>query len=290
MKKLFKLVIRLFIAQIISTPDIAISQTVYKGSIHNSRTNEAIPYATVGLMLENIGINADENGYFELNSFKSFPNDTLIVSCLGYKISKVVASGLTTEKQVIQLAEQAIKLNEITISDKSQIKSDNLNKFYNCGSTYVLSHSQVAQHFQIKQANAKLLGIKICQIGSGYENKNCKYRLRIYSMDSITKEPSFDLYDKIIEIQVKNRINLINLKKYNINIPCNDFFIAVEWLKIPSNQVKDTLGYSGSTKYLPIIGWTPRTNKTLEYWELGYQNKWYPYLQKTLLIQAIVKN
>lgn len=290
MKRPFKLGVILLATQLLSAPTIAECQTIYKGSIYNLRTNETIPYATVGLQVENIGINADKNGYFELKSLKSLPNDTLIVSCLGYKVSKIGVNNISSEKTIIRLIEHSIKLSEITISNKSENESDILNKFFKCDYTYTFSYTQLAQHFQAKQTNSKLVGIKICQTAFGNENKMCRYRLRVYSMDSITKAPLYDLYDKIIEIKVKNKVTLINLKKYNINIPCNDFFIAVEWLLIPENEVKDTSKNSGSIKYLPIIGRTQRTNKTLEYWELNYQNKWNPYTQSTLLMQAIIKN
>ena len=289
-QKFFRTGIWIFTIQIIVSPVVSLGQTIYKGSLHNNRTNEIIPYASVGLMKENIGTNADENGNFELKSFMSFPDDTLIISCLGYQVLKIKVSGFDNSSLVMQLKEESIGLKEVVVSNIARPKSDILNKFLKPSHEYTISNTQLAQHFQIKRTNAKLVGIKICYSGYGPKYKNSIYRLRIYAMDSLTKAPSYDLYDKIIEVKAKGPMAFVNLKKYKIIIPDNDFFIAIEWLKVPTNLEKELFKGEVSPSYLPIIGCTQRTEKTLEYWEFSYQNKWFLYEQGTLLMQAIIKN
>jgi CarboxypepD_reg-like domain len=49
-----------------------------------SQTKTPIPYASVYIP-NKIGINCNENGQFQLNLDKTLPNDTITISCVGYK-------------------------------------------------------------------------------------------------------------------------------------------------------------------------------------------------------------
>lgn len=84
------------------------SQITYKGKVYNKNTNEALPYVSVGLMREDIGINANEMGEFKLISFNSYSTDTFIFNCLGYELSKVVVKNIETSFLIETLNEKPI--------------------------------------------------------------------------------------------------------------------------------------------------------------------------------------
>ena len=61
-------------------PFCSFGQKTFTGIVSSENGINKVPYATIGLIKENIGINADENGYFILNSASPKLNDTLIIS------------------------------------------------------------------------------------------------------------------------------------------------------------------------------------------------------------------
>mgnify|MGYP003392382058 FL=1 len=70
-------------------PLFCFGQISITGKVINKRTKEAIAFATVGLVKENIGTNAVEDGSFHLQSIKPILNDSLIISCLGFVTLKL---------------------------------------------------------------------------------------------------------------------------------------------------------------------------------------------------------
>lgn len=274
-------------------PLVCFGQTTYRGTVKDKKNNKAISFATVGLIQENIGTTSDEHGNFELKSFKKNTKDSLIVNCLGYKVFKIKVSDMDTLKVEILLTEKSFNLKEIVVTNKKRLKSEFLNDFKECSGNFEatsVEYPQLAQHFQVQNINCQLTKVKICE-PSAVRGKISRYRLRIYGMDPITKGPSNDLCSKVIEVRTKLKrsgVYTINLEKYNIIIPNTDFFIAVEWLKIPSNYDEKMFGNQGG--YSPWLGWTPRTDLTLESWQLSYGNRWIIRPQNTLLISATIKN
>jgi hypothetical protein len=69
-------------------PSFVIGQTSFTGTVINKNSKEKIPFVSVGLMSENIGTNADENGHFTLASKSSNVSDTLLFSCIGFSSLK----------------------------------------------------------------------------------------------------------------------------------------------------------------------------------------------------------
>lgn len=272
-------------------PLMSLAQKTYRGAVANSRTNAPIAYAAIGLMNGNTGTTADEKGIFELKPVNSFHDDTLIVTCLGYNVLKINVSNLDTSNIEIKLTERSFNLKEIEVTKNKKPKKDILNDFDESSRAYGFDNRQIAQHFQTQNTNCQLIKVKICDGSIMRGKKIARYRLRIYAMDPITKAPSTDLCSKVIEVRTKlkrNEIYTINLEKYKIIIPDNDFFIAVEWLKIPENESKEV--FEGKITYVPGIAHKKRTDLTLESWHLTYKNIWQQDSLGTLLIAATVKN
>lgn len=276
-------------------PLITNSQIIYTGNIINKTTGQKIPFATVGLLKENIGTNADQEGNFSLTKGK-YKNDTLIISCVGYEPSKFPVDNLPSNSQ-FEIQERKILLSNIIL--QSNYKSSSiLNDYANCGfSSYTSSGSvtQIAQHLQLPVANSLLSEILICK-----EGDNSLFRIRVYDMDSITVKPSNDLADTIIEINSGKRHVQVKLEKYNIIIPGKDFFVGIEWLYIPSNKSKIKAKKDGQkisyTQYSPFIFFKNRKigndnpEKSLEAWQLDFRRKWIrTYQDWVFLISAKVK-
>ncbi|MEJ7822899.1 MAG: carboxypeptidase-like regulatory domain-containing protein [Chitinophagaceae bacterium] len=283
-------------------PILTVGQTTYNGSITNKKTKEKIPFATVGLIKENIGINATEDGDFILVSKNDKLNDTLIFSCVGYETLKHPIDKNNLRNLSIELEEKVNELSEVVITNKTSWTFNTLNDFSKCGNSFVGSsgyQTQLAQHFQVPAANAILTALKICRMSLGLiDPEKTIFRIRIYDMNTLTKAPSNDLCDQVIEVKTRSKTISLNLQKYKIHIPNKDFFVAIEWLKIPYNESK------GKTKlpdgkvietisYRPSIGWTDNISSKMDPWMLDYKNIWRPMFKMngktSVSISATVK-
>ena len=287
------------IISILFFPFFSFSQTTLRGTIFDKANSTKIPYATVGLMKENIGVNADENGDFILKLKSSKLNDTLIVSSVGFVTQKISIANILDTNINILLAEQITILDEFFVNPNYQWTTSTLNNFSDCGNQFVVSSGylhQVAQHFLAPKENTRLTKVKICR-AHGKPQKTI-FRIRVYDIDTLTGGPGEDLCDKIVEVKSKNNVVNVNMEEYKVKIPHKDFFVAVEWLKISDNEQEIRhenknipIDY---TMYSPSIGWEDLSESKLEAWQLHYNSIWRPLRfsfksKNSLFISAIIK-
>lgn len=69
---------------ILQLPSVSFAQKTFRGKVADAQTGSALAYATIALAKQNTGVNAKQDGSFTLFS-KWSSEDTLIVSCVGYK-------------------------------------------------------------------------------------------------------------------------------------------------------------------------------------------------------------
>jgi hypothetical protein len=275
-------------------PLISVGQGL-TGTVVNSETKEGVPFATIGLVKQNTGTNADEKGHFTLNTTPA-PNDSFIVSSVGYETLKIAADN-TTSGIKFELKPKVATLKEVIVEGNYQWKRTTLGQSSDCGSHYYTTGTainQVAQHFKAAEANTYLSEVEICKYGIAIiDPARTKFRIRIYSMDTVTRQPSIELCNKIIELDVSGRRVKVNLDKYNIFIPGQDFFVAVEWLRIPLNEQKSKTRLDGRnivvySTYTPLLAIKEVENSNWENWHLDYTGKWHKFRWK-LMISATVK-
>jgi len=259
---------------ILFLPHLISSQVVFKGKVIDKTSKAGIPYATVAHYKANVGTNANENGDFILNSPGKNDHDTLLISSVGYQ-TRFVPSGT----ELIELERSKKTLAEIVIKSKSIWTYDTLHKFSKTPSLFLSTKGfqiQVAQPFKSPVENAILTEVKI----ERREKTRSLFRLRIYNRDTITKSPIEELCSDIIEIESASKLIVIDLERYKIQIPGKEFFIAVEWLKIPVNeyQFKGKQGgnFFEETRYRPSIRMTSGEPKNFGAWSLDYNNFWRP--------------
>lgn len=278
-------------------PLSSFGQILFKGVVLNKETGQGVAFATVGLVKQNIGTNADETGRFSFY-ISSTANDTLIFSSIGYETLKV-SLNKNNSNAIFELTPKTENLKEVILVSKYNWKTVVLGQYSNCGSRYYTTSNavnQVARHFKAPTANTRLKEIEICKYGIAIiDPARTKFRIRIYSMDSITNQPLKDLCDSIIELDVTGRHIKVNLEKYNIMLQDRDFFVAVEWLRIPMNEEKNKSKFGGQQKVIystfsPLLAIKDKTsdNYDFESWELGYSGKWRPF-SWTAMISATVK-
>lgn len=271
-------------------PCLAFGQTIYKGTIINKSTKEKIPFATVGLVKENKGTNANENGEYIIDSKAANPNDTIIISSVGFQTLKIPISKITS---TLELEERATILKEVVVNPKREWIYAKLSYQFghsNIGITTFGTRSQIAKYFAFPADRGILTEVKIFKSSALFESRKGLFRLRIYDCDTATMAPSEDLCNQVIEVNSDKRVVTIDLEKYHIHVSTN-FFVAVEWLVVPYNEhrFKSTneqshvkSEYVEYRPYLAAINFTNRASIYLPgtsnpVWLLNYNDKWMPW-------------
>ncbi len=85
-----------------------------KGSVTDFRTNERIPFAVISLKHQLIGTNTNEEGEFVFYYPKDLINDSVIITCLGYK-SKAYALGSIQTPLNVKLEAFSYELAEVVV-------------------------------------------------------------------------------------------------------------------------------------------------------------------------------
>lgn len=255
-------------------PALTFCQKTIKGRVIDKSSQISIPYATIGLLKQNVGINADKGGYFTFIEDVT-DLDTLIISAVGYESLKTTVSRIKQDS-IIELEKKIVVLSEVKVSSKTNWQYLVLNKLdcSNKGLTTTGFTTQIAQRFRVPEKNCQLTVIKICTNSPPFITKRAKFLIRIYDIDSATGTPSSELTNKIIEVESDKRIANIDVEEMQIFIPNNQFFIAVEWLKMPYNEDKKGK-YSTVSTYRPSISFKEDKGEEKEIWMLTYRNEWF---------------
>lgn len=88
-----------------------------KGTVKSSKTKEAIAFANISLKNNPIGINANEEGKFELNLETIYKSDTLMFSAVGFVSQHYsIAHYLENNNQVIFLQDTTYELDNVFIT------------------------------------------------------------------------------------------------------------------------------------------------------------------------------
>ena len=269
------------------------AQILLKGKVLNKESGNPIPYATVGLKKQNSGTNADEQGFFTIAS--QHPNqDSLIISCVGYITMHIAVSDAICRPEIF-LSASAKTLRTVIVKDKWTYKEAGTYKKHQeyCYTTSGFQW-QVAKKMSAPSANAQLQSLHVRL--SKHNNGSSMFRLHIYQFDSLTRGPGKELTDTVIEVRSTVGMVSVDMTPYQIELPDKDFFVSLEWLRIPFNENYRNTKFEGkdtiSLTYRPCIGFTRDASRSEEIWYLNYTGIWYrmqheyPY---SLAISATVK-
>lgn len=228
-----------------------------KGRIIDSTTKLPISYVNIWVENEPEGTTSDENGFFEFS--KDYTTKTIVFSAIGYETKKIDWNSIS---ETIVMDSEEIMLNEVVIHSKKEtiesvignFKRSKINKFFACGEKPKIW----ARYFPYKEKYSITPYLKQIKVFSISENKNTKFNIRIYSIDSLGR-PNKYLYSKnIIGIAKKgNKITKVDVSGFDISIPENGFFIAIEWLIVDSNKYEYTYKEKGFKTKLTAIAYDP---------------------------------
>ena len=222
--------IALFILILFSTN---LSAQIFSGKVINSKTNEVLPYANVGVPGKSIGGIADEGGSFKIDISKASPNDKIVVSYLGFEPMIYLVNELKPNQiYKVKLVPKSVELKEVLVYNKrvpnilgNNKKSSNHTGWGNNKSDVGRARGAIFNPADLP-VKAEEFVIHI------HENTfdSVKFRLNIMILGE-NGEPSTSFINENIffTTSIKKGWVRVDLKPYNIVIS-EKLVVAVEWV------------------------------------------------------------
>ncbi|MBD8388412.1 carboxypeptidase-like regulatory domain-containing protein [Dysgonomonas sp. BGC7] len=215
---------------------IIVKEYTIRGSFCNSDTHEPISYATLQIKGKPKGVIADHEGYFEFTISELELTDSLTASCLGYERRTFSSDSLLVKPEIIiSLKGKSLEIDPVTVeavnSQIKKYKKAGNRSWFTTGSMYLDTHGQqVALYIENKKKeNGYIRTISYHLSKNG--NVEAPFRVRILEQDIISKAPGKDLLQEILVVQPPQNTDGwydVDLTEYNISIPDNGFFVAIQ--------------------------------------------------------------
>ena len=244
------------------TIQIGYSQITIQGSVVNQSDKKPIAYTNIGIANTGFGTISNEDGSFSLKVPTPNLKDTLCFSGIGFIERNIPIQTFLTQKVVVYLKEHVTLLKGVTVtSKKEENKTFKLGNRKSRGGTLetdtIYAGSATALLIENKNPfQRELLFPVYLQSASIRIFRNnlpsFKMRVRLYSVDSITKSPGEDLLNKsiVLESSMRNGWLTFDLSefKYLIDKP---FFIAFERILTKTDRNQIAKGYNDFIKKHP---------------------------------------
>lgn len=246
-----------------------------KGTVTDN-LNVPIEYANIGVLNKPNGTVSNLEGKFNLEVENTDVEDTIRVSCLGYKSEDILFKDLIKNPMIldIKLQRQVEQLNEVALNSK-KIKTYSEGKLKTNTSQQVIFSmpnqenqnlgSEVGRKFKLGDETPSLLTeFKFFIKDNNFES--VKFRINIYGIEDGKPFKKINT-ENIFASAGKNFTDwvVVDLTPFNIVVNDEVIVVAVEW--IAHSEKGDTLN-------LPII--IPSFGST-HYYKLGSQNSWEKY-------------
>ncbi|WP_309607702.1 carboxypeptidase-like regulatory domain-containing protein [Flavobacterium sp.] len=215
-----------------------ISVSVYgqiKGVVLD-QNNKPIPYASIWVENENIGVSAEENGTFTININNG--NKNLIISALGFEKKIIKAS----QAQTVQLIPLVFALDEVVVLNKKETKTIEIGKTDTQIYQAFENGSKIdAKFFPYKPSYKKTKFIKQVSIYTDSKIEEAAIRIHFYDVDS-SGLPADELLNKnfIVIVKKGQRYSVFDVSDFNLSIPQSGIFVAIERLIIEKNKLEKT--------------------------------------------------
>jgi hypothetical protein len=220
------------------------AQTV-SGIVLDRETEAPLPYASVYLASLRNGIYSSVAGLFKLNYDN--PNDTIIISVIGYKPYKDKIANLKLADNVIYLEPNTIALNEVVVTPSKKKKKtmmlgmlnkalNKLNSLPAYGPVKMKndgSSSFCVEHYLFIEGINIPVRIKKIIVGCSKKEEQLEavFRIKFYTKNNETNEPDQLVNKKDIVksfSRTKSKTITFDVENENLVLPHEGLFVSVE--------------------------------------------------------------
>lgn len=255
--KMFKIALLILISC-----QLGYSQITVKGKVLNQTDQKPIAYANIGIENTGFGTISNEDGSFSLQLPETNLKDTLRFSGIGFGKRSIPIRAMLNLEVTIYLKEQVTQLNEVIVeAKKEKNKTFVLGNRKSRGGTLetdtVYAGSATALLIENKNPIQKGLSFPVYLQSASiriFRNNlpSFKMRVRLYSVDSLTRGPGEDLLNKsvVVESSMKNGWLTFDLSEFNYLIS-EPFFVAFESILTKTDRALIAKGYHDFIKQHP---------------------------------------
>ncbi len=242
--------------------NVGYSQISIKGKVVDQYTKQPIAYANIGIVKTSFGTISNEDGSFSLKVPDGNLKDTLHVSAIGFSKRNIPILSFIDRDITIYLKEQVIQLNEVIVNSKKE-----KNKIFELGNRRFRGGTLETDTLYAGSATALLIEninpiqkelsfpvyLKEARIRI-YRNNlaSFKMRVRLYSVDSLTKSPGEDLLNKsiVVESTMKNGWLTFDFSGLQFLVT-KPFFVAFERILTKKDRESVARGFQEFMKKHP---------------------------------------
>lgn len=257
-------------------PVLVPAQQTFSGKVVDAESGKPVSYASLRFKKQNKGANANEYGAF---SIPAENEDTLVVSSVGYQSLDLP---LVDWKQdhMIHLHRNDRVLKPVVV--KMDWDYSDVGTFRVMANHYFSSqvnHYQVARRLKAPTSEAWLENIRVA---AGNMDGKSRFILRVYDLDPVTGGPGQELTDSAIIVSSRGKMTTVDVKPYQVYLPHQEFFIALEWLLIPENERELNFGTKDGPPnkrmfYKPAVNFCQELMVgSTELWGLAPSGSWQP--------------
>ena len=209
-----------------------------EGTVLNQKTQQPIPYVSIGILNTNVGTVSTIKGHFAIRIPTSNSQKMLTFYMFGYEQKHIPIEKLKQQSSLkIELTEKPITLPEIKISGRKKFITRHLGVkrsqagtgVYHgdveaTGAAIALKLTNPGVPVQVKKVRLKIFKNKLTEF---------KVRVRFFEVDPHTGKPGKDLWPGNLVFASKQKRGWMNidLSNKNIWIDRSAFFLAFEWIE-----------------------------------------------------------
>ena len=203
-------------------------ETRISGHLIDAVTKDPIPFASLGLLKEDVGALSNEFGYFQFTGLRKHGQDSLIVMTLGYTRRAVFVGSGATQKLLVELNRQPYVIGGPNISTHCKVAKEQLS------AEEVLAEQPGTQYAffvnnEKREGPDKIRAVAFYIGEYGFPKK--EFRIRIYKADGNTHSPYTNLLNEPVFLVAPKdeKWYFIDLSRYEITAPKDGYFVAVEF-------------------------------------------------------------
>lgn len=237
---------RFFIFFAVLVSQLNAQEVYFEGVVYDHKSKETIPFVNLSFLNTLKGTSSDEDGHFFMDLPSGFLDKQVHVSSLGYKDTVVDAQQIFKAKR-LDLIPESFELNEVVVS-QTLGNSDVLNPVSSYSVTSGFSSSStpwvLAMYFpNIGRQKKYIEKVTVFfQKNPNFKRESAKFRIRLYDVDPVTKEPTKDILYKsiVLETESDKEYVSIDLSSLGIKMSQQGVYIGLEWLFVPHNWYKNS--------------------------------------------------
>lgn len=276
------------------------AQSEIKGTVADAETGDSIPYANVYLKNHLVGVTAFRDGSFILK-VDTLYQDSLVISCIGYKSKKVYLPQLVNRGQIeIKLEPSQEELAEVMVQPRKlkslEVGLAKRRSQHDLGATAKRPYARYLENTYHLDGFISTVSVYVTTRGI----PTAPFRINILAVDEVTGAPSEPLSSKDFIVQAKegNEWVTIDVSKELISFPPFGFFVSIQALPLDSNQLAEAQKALPHLKpslvewYAPSFGhnYEPYSQAARYNWSFNWsQYGWEPYWRKLYALRDTLR-